>query len=46
MYAKMPTKLEMILSQMGVDGIIGFDLINNYRFILCNGHLYFPPQGI
>lgn len=46
MYAKMPTKLEMIVSQMGADGIIGFDLIDNYRLILSDGHVYFPPQGI
>lgn len=46
MYAKMPSQLEMLLSQFGVDGIIGFDLIDNYRLIVCNGHTYLPPQGI
>lgn len=46
MYAKMPKQLELILSSYGIDGIIGFDLINNNRLIVTNCSIAFPPQGI
>ena len=46
MYAQMPKKLETILSPFGIDGIIGFDLINQFRLIVREGKVYFPPQGI
>lgn len=46
MYAQMPKKLEMILSPFRIDGIIGFDLINQFRLIVRDGRVYFPPQGI
>lgn len=46
MYAKMPKQLEMILSSFGIDGIIGFDLINNNRLIVTNNSIAFPPQGL
>lgn len=43
-YAKMPDQLEMILSVYQIDGIIGFDLINNNRLIVTEGSVVFPPH--
>lgn len=45
-FGKMPDKLEFILNSFGIDGIIGFDLLNHNRLTLSEGKLYLPPQGI
>ena len=46
LFARMPSQLEIILTAYHVDGIIGFDLIDNFRLCMVNGTLFLPPQGI
>lgn len=45
-YGDMPIQIAMLLGTLGVDGIIGYDLIYNLRVVVDKGGLYFPPQGI
>lgn len=44
--AKSPIFIAQLLEQLNVDGIIGYDLIDNFRIILNKGKVIVPPQGI
>lgn len=41
-----PTDLGLTLRQIGVDGLIGYDLFRNFRISLEKGQVVLPPQGI
>lgn len=41
-----PQWLATLLSQYGVDGIIGIDLFKRFRIQIKGGELFLPPQGI
>ena len=39
-------EVDRVLSLMGVDGIIGTELLKHYRIQIKNGEFFLPPQGI
>ena len=45
LFGILPDMLQMVLSMLSVDGIIGIDLFKRYRIQIRNGVLYIPPQG-
>ena len=45
-YGTPPPLLANILSQFGVDGIIGIEFFKRFRIQIKGGEMYFPPQGI
>lgn len=45
-FAKLTPELDMMMSMIGADGIIGYDLIESFRIILNGGEVWLPPQGI
>ena len=45
-YAASPKDINLSLDLLGADGIIGFDLIENFRIIVNKGYVWLPPQGI
>lgn len=45
-FGSMPQELAMLINHINVDGIIGYDLIENYRIVLEKGMLKIPPQGM
>lgn len=46
LYANAPVMISTLLNMYNVDGIIGYDLLEKFRFIIKGGVLYLPPQGI
>ena len=45
-YGDMPESISVLLKTFRVDGIIGYDLMENFRILLQKGVFVLPPQGI
>ena len=45
-YGETPMAISMLLGAYGIDGIIGWDLIEKFRIIINKGKFVLPPQGI